>query len=262
MKRLGVVVFLLFFCSVARAEMTADEIVAKANHVAYYQGKDGSARVTMVITDSQGRTRERSFTILRLNVGTTDGPQKYYVYFHKPLDVQGMAYLVWKKAVGDDDRWLYMPALDLVRRIAATDKRSSFAGTTFLYEDVSGRALTLDTHRLLEGDDAAAYVVRSTPKDSDNVEFSYYVTKIRKADFVPVEAEYFDKEGSLYRRITALETKEVGGFLTVTSMKAEDFNAKSATVSTFHTIKYNVDLTDGIFTERYLRRPPMQWISE
>jgi outer membrane lipoprotein-sorting protein len=261
MKKTGLFLLMLLLSRPAFAELSADEIVAKANHVAYYQGQDGVAGVTMVVTDAQGRTRTRVFTILRKNEAGTDGAQKYYVYFHKPLDVRGMAYLVWKQTDRDDDRWLYLPALDLVRRIAASDKRSSFAGTTFLYEDVSGRALDLDTHELVSGD-GDAYTIKSTPKDADIVEFATSLTKIRKKDFVPVEAEYFDKEGRLIRRLTALQTQDVGGYVTVTQMKAEDLNAKSSTVSTFSDIKYDAGLTDDVFTERYLRRPPLQWISE
>jgi hypothetical protein len=44
---------------------TVDEIVKKANLMAYYQGLDGKSKVAMTITDKQGRTRTRDFTILR-----------------------------------------------------------------------------------------------------------------------------------------------------------------------------------------------------
>ncbi|HOQ91278.1 MAG TPA: outer membrane lipoprotein-sorting protein, partial [Candidatus Hydrogenedentes bacterium] len=55
------------------ATPSVDEIVKKTNHVAYYQGKDGRARVKMTITDKQGNTREREFTILRRNMDENDG---------------------------------------------------------------------------------------------------------------------------------------------------------------------------------------------
>ena len=50
---------------------SVQQIIENSNRVAYYQGKDGRAKVTMTITDSQGRTRKRKFTILR-----QDEPQK------------------------------------------------------------------------------------------------------------------------------------------------------------------------------------------
>ena len=135
----------------AEPPASADEIVEKANHTAYYQGKDGRARVRMTITDAKGRERDRELTILRRDGEDDDrsthtGEQKYYVYFHRPSDVDGMAFLVWKHIGRDDDRWLYLPALDLVKRIAASDERTSFAGSHFYYEDVSGRGTYEDTH--------------------------------------------------------------------------------------------------------------------
>jgi len=244
----------------AFAEMTADEIVNKANDAAYYQGKDGKALAKMVITDSQGRTRERDMTILRLDI-TDGGEQKYYVYFHKPNDVRNMVYMVWKHMGKDDDRWMYLPALDLVRRIAASDKRSSFVGTDFVYEDISGRNPGLDRHELVssEGD---YYEVKNTPNDPASVEFAYYIVSIDKKNFIPMKADYYDKSGKLYRTIEALEVKDIGGYPTITKMKASDLNSGPSTVTTFTDAKYDVGLTDAIFTERYLRRAPVQWIEK
>ncbi|MDD5130890.1 MAG: outer membrane lipoprotein-sorting protein [Candidatus Omnitrophica bacterium] len=261
MKKILVLIGILFFASNALAvELTVDEVVSKANNRSYYQGKDSRAKANMVVTDSQGRTRQRQLTILKLNI-QDGGDQKYFVYFHKPNDVKGMSYIVWKHVGKDDDRWLYLPAMDLVRRIAASDKRSSFAGTTFLYEDISGRSIDLDIHEL-DSSDPDFYVVKNTPKDVGAVEFSYYTVKIDKSNFVPMKAEYFDKSGKLYRTIEALEVKDIQGYPTVTKMKAADLNANSNTVTEFSEIKYDIGLKEDIFTERFLRNPPQQWLKE
>ncbi len=255
---------LLVLCLVAGTvwgqELTVDEIITRANNRSYYQGKDGKSKAMMVVTDAQGRTRQRQLTILKLNI-QEGGDQKYFVYFHKPNDVKGMSYIVWKHAGQDDDRWLYLPAMDLVRRIAASDKRSSFAGTTFLYEDISGRAIDLDTHELAAGD-TENYVIKNVPKDAAAVEFSYYMLKVDKNTFVPMMAEYYDKSGKLYRTIEALEVKDIQDYPTITKMKATDLNANSHTVTEFSEVTYDVGLTDDIFTERFLRNPPPQWLKE
>ncbi|MBD3264603.1 MAG: outer membrane lipoprotein-sorting protein, partial [Candidatus Omnitrophica bacterium] len=156
-------VFLFYGYKSLSARPGVDEIINKANKVAYYEGEDGRATVEMTITDSQGRKRERGFEILRLDL-TDGGEQKYYVYFKDPPDVRDMVYMVWKHLNRDDDRWMYLPALDLVRRIAASDKRSSFVGSHFAYEDISGRNPSDDKHELLEETDDM-YVLKSTPKD-------------------------------------------------------------------------------------------------
>ena len=88
--------------------------------------------------------------ILRRDVGEDLGDQQFYVYFKAPADVSETTFLVWKHPQAEDDRWLYLPALDLVRRIAASDERTSFVGSHFFYEDVSGRSPLEDEHELIE----------------------------------------------------------------------------------------------------------------
>lgn len=239
-------------------EMNVQEVVEKANLVAYYQGDDGKAKVNMTITDSLGRQRNREFTILRRDVKDGEG-QKFFVYFHKPSDVQDMVYMVWKHLGRDDDRWLYLPALDLVRRIASSDKRSSFVGSDFVYEDISGRSLKEDAHELIEITEDY-YLVKNTPKKPNEVEFKYFTVKIDKDTFMPILAEYYDAGGKLYRKVEALEVKDIQGFPTVVKSKASDLESGSSTITTFSQIKYDIGLDDDVFSERYLRRPPRKWL--
>ncbi|MBN2131889.1 MAG: outer membrane lipoprotein-sorting protein [Sedimentisphaerales bacterium] len=232
-------------------------IVNKANIVAYYQGDDGKATVHMVITSKQGQTREREFNIVRKDVAD-GGDQNYFVYFQRPPDVRRMAYMV-QKHVGagkDDDRWLYMPALDLVKRIAAGDKRTSFVGSDFLYEDVSGRSLDEDTHELVQTTDAL-YIVKNVPKNPDTVEFSYYTVAIDRKTFVPMKMEFYDKQGQPYRTIESKKVEVVQDFPTVTLSVVQDLKTGSKTEMTFNDVKYNLGIGD-IFEERYLRRPPKE----
>ncbi len=261
MKKVFLVFIALIFAIRAFAQdVSIEEIVTQANNRSYYQGSDGRSKVTMTVTDSQGRTRERQLTILKLDIAD-GGDQKYYVYFHKPNDVKGMSYIVWKHIGKDDDRWLYLPAMDLVRRISASDKRSSFAGTTFLYEDISGRSIDLDTHELTASDQQY-FFLKNTPKDVNSVEFSYYNVSIDKNNFVPMKAEYFDKEGRLYRIVEALEVTDVQGYPTITRMKAADLNSGANTITEFSDMQYDIGLKDDIFSERFLRNPPQEWIKE
>ena len=233
-------------------ELTADEIVAKANDVSYYAGNDGQATVSMKFSDG----RSRDFVILRKDVpGGLD--QKFYVYFKGPSDVRKMSYLVHKRPGKDDDRWLFLPALNLVKRIAPGDKRTSFVGSDFLYEDVSGRGLNEDTHELTETTDGQ-YVVHNVPKDPASVEFQSYKVWIDKDTYLPRKAEYLDKKGKLYRRIRSNKIETIQGHPTATEQTAEDVARGTSTVITFGEIKYDIDLNDNIFTERFLRRPPRE----
>lgn len=263
MKLISVLTFVLGFSLPALASDKAEQapdvqtIVNKANIVAYYQGDDGKAKVKMTITDKQGQKRQREFNILRKDV-EDGGDQKYFVYFQLPADVRKMVYLVHKHAdpKKDDDRWLYLPALSLVKRIAAGDKRTSFVGSDFLYEDVSGRSLEEDTHELIQTTDEF-FVVKNVPKQPDTVEFNYYNVSIDRKTYVPMKMEFFDKDNKLYRVIESRKVEKIQDFYTVVTSVVSNLKAGSKTEMEFTDVQYNINLGD-IFTERYLQRPPRE----
>ncbi len=263
------------YLGAAEQNMSVQEIVDRTNQVAYYQGRDGKAVVSMSIFDSQGRERSRQFTILRRDAapqkGKADkfgedeytGDQKFYIYFHRPADVEDMVYLVWKQhEIGkDDDRWLYLPDLDLVKRIAASDERTSFVGSHFYYEDVSGRNPNEDEHKLEQTTDTY-YILKNTPKEPELVEFKYYKMWIHKDSFIPVQISYYDENDKEYRRYKVLNVKEIQGYLTVTESRMDDLQSGGHTVISYDKVKYNENLPLDIFEnyQRYLRNPPMQYI--
>ncbi|MBS3821095.1 MAG: outer membrane lipoprotein-sorting protein [Phycisphaerae bacterium] len=264
------VVIALVAAGAARAAEapSVEEIVKRTNYTSYYQGKDGRARVKMTITDAQDRERHREFTILRRDDQPEDGEdpdftgeQKFYVYFHKPADVAKMTYLVWKHIGKDDDRWLYLPGVDLVKRIAATDKRSSFVGSNFYYEDISGRQPALDNHELIETN-KNFYVLKSKPKDPEAVEFSYYKTWVHTTTALVIQQEYYDKNGQAYRKYESKKVEQVDGYWTTVASRMTDLQTGRYTDLTYPKVEYNVGIDEDIFTERYLRRPPTQYIDE
>lgn len=261
MKKL-ILSFALFFYALSPAYAAdVNEIVQKANHSSYYLGQDGKARVNMVITDSQGRERNRNFVILRKDMGSDadDGEQKFYVFFNRPADVNKTAFMVWKHVGADDDRWLYLPALDLVKRIAATDERTSFVGSHFFYEDVSGRNPEEDTHMLLEETDNY-FIVKSVPKKPDQVEFSYFKSYIHKISFLPVKSEFYDKNDKKYREYIAEKVDTIQGHPTITKARVNDLLSGGHTTLSYSMVKYDTGLPDDIFTERYLRSAPREYL--
>lgn len=235
-----------------------EDIVVRANNVAFYQGKDGRAETRMKIVDSSGREQMRQFTILRKD--TEDGgDQQFFVFFQRPSDVKRTAFLVKKHVGGDDDRWLYLPSLDLVKRISAGDKRTSFVGSDFYYEDVSGRSLTADNHTLVDTTDTH-FVIDNQPKDPGSVEFKHYKVWINKQTYVPEKTEYYDRQDKLYRTVEALSQDTINGFVTVTRMKVSDHRTGGYTFSEMRFIKYDIGIPDEVFSERSLRTPPQEWL--
>ena len=246
--------------SVSKAETLtdADAIVSRANLAAYYAGADGRSEVRMIIRDAQGREQRRQFTVLRRDV--EDGhDQDFLVVFSQPSDVRGTVFLVKKHVGADDDRWLYLPGLDLVKRISAGDKRTSFVGAHYFYEDISGRGPDEDSHALTQTTDAV-YVLEHTPKNPSSVEFASYVTWIDRETYLPTKIEYTNAAGRVYRRVEVVEVKEIDGYPTVTKSRVSDLDGKGETNMEFRFIAYDLEIPEDVFTERSLRRPPRDWL--
>lgn len=242
--------------------LSAKEVVARADQVRYYSGKDMKAKALMRLVSKDGQQRVRELVMLRKNF-PQGGEQRFFIYFHSPADVRDMTFMVWKHPPRDAERWLFLPALNLVRRIAANDKRSSFVGSDFSYEDISGREAEEDTHTLAREDTLngrAVFVIRSGPKDEKSVDFSYKLSWIDKENYVPWREEYYDKQNQLYKVFTANEVKQVQGLWTTVKRTMENVQNGHRTEVTFRDVQYNVGLEDSLFSERYLRNPPAPWI--
>lgn len=242
------------------AESSAIEIVNRSLEVFFYAGDDLRAKVYMKLINPQGKTREREMTMLRINLAKS-GDQRYYLYFHGPADVKGTSFLVWKYPAKEDDRWIFVPALRLVKRIAADDKRSSFVGSDFSYEDVSGRDLEDETHVLVREEELGGrptYVVESRPKAQ--VDYSRRVSWIDRERWLPLKEEYFDVRNRPLRTFTADKVERTGKYWTVTARTMRNLQSGHRTEVVFGATEYDVGLKQDIFTERYLRDAPSQWV--
>jgi outer membrane lipoprotein-sorting protein len=227
----------------------------------YYAGDGGHAKVSMVLTDKKGRTREREFWMVRRDVEDM-GDQRYFTYFLKPADVSRTGFLVHKNAEGSDSRWLYIPSLDLVKRIAANDSGSSFVGSDFAYEDVSGRLPIMDNHEILGEDtvnDRTVLKIKNTPKEAKTADYAYRISYIDKENHLPLKEEYFDKKDRLARVFDALTVEDVEGFPTATKRRMTNTRKGSFTVLTFTDMTYVATLDADAFSERMLKNPPRKY---
>lgn len=263
MRKILSITFLFFIAFIISPALLhaedAVEIVKKSQEAFFYPGKDMQARVKMSLITKTGAQRLRELTMLRKNA--TGGDQKYFMYFHNPGDVRGMAFLVNKYSGKDDDRWLFIPSINLVNRIAARDSRSSFVGSDFTYEDVSGRDVEADTHKYLRDETLQGkpcHVIESTPKST--TEYTRKVSWIDKSTYIPLKDEYYDIQGALYKTFTADKIETVNGLPAVTKRTMANVKSGHRTEVVFDNISYNVGIGDDVFSERYLRKPPEKWI--
>jgi hypothetical protein len=73
-----------------------------------------------------------------------------------------------------------------------------------------------------------------------------------------MKMEFYDKENKLYRVIESKKVEIIQKFPTVVKSLVSNLKTGSKTEMEFSNIKYDINLTDDIFTARYLQKPPRE----
>lgn len=261
MKKLMVLI-VLFLVSAANAD-SALEILKKAHLQSYYLGNDGMAQLSMKVYP-RGATApiKKLFYMLRYDL-EDGGRQKFFTYFVRPSDIKGTTFLVHKNIDNDDFRRLYIPASDKVVAIAGSRKQDPFMGSDFTYEDVSGRHYSKDNHKLIGEENyqgKIVYVTESIPKVNED-KIAKIKAWIDKTSYVPLKVEYTNHKGEIYRVYTSNKIIDIQGFPTIMEREMVSPLEGTKTIMSVNPqkVKYNINLTDEIFSERSLKNPPVKF---
>lgn len=127
------------------------------------------------------------------------------IIFRSPSSVKNTRFLQVQNEGKDDDKWIYLPTLRTVRRIASSDGDKSFMGTDATYDDLTTREVNLDKHEYLSDEKIGSYdcfKVKSTAKDSSTSQYGYLISYVDKESFVPIKVEMYDKNEDLLKVLT------------------------------------------------------------
>ena len=216
-----------------------------------------------LINKSGGERVRRTLAISKLKPNGIDNMRM--VRFLAPPDVKGTAILTIENSDGDDDIWVHLPALRKVRRLVASNKRDSYAGTDFSYGDIIGHRVDEWTHRLLREeslDDQPCYVIESLPAGEAvraATGYSKHLWWIRKDNFVAIREEFWDKAGQPLKFFRAFDIQLVDaarGKWQAMRLEASNLSTGHRTTIRLENFKTNQQLRDELFTARYLEREP------
>ena len=200
--------------TIARAEaLTPSAIMEKSLSATKVRDSIADATFTLINKDGEERVR-RTNGYTKLQDNGNDNMRT--VRFLSPGDIKGTATLLIEHAAGDDDMWIYLPALKKVRRLVASNKKDSFVGTEFSYGDVIGHRTSDWTHRILREEAVAGaptYVIESLPKNDEvknNTGYSKRVSWVRKDNFIAVRTDFWDIGGQPLKTVTARRDQGCG----------------------------------------------------
>ncbi len=134
--------------------------------------------------------------------------------FQWPADVKGTRMLTWSHATGDDDQWLYLPALKRVKRISSRNKSGAFMGSEFSYEDLGSREVEEYTYTFLAEESYAGrpcWKLEQVPVSSKSG-YTKEVAWIDQEYMNPVKVEYYDRKGELLKVGYFRQMKQYGKY--------------------------------------------------
>jgi hypothetical protein len=247
------------------AAVTADWVARQVD--SRDTGRDARSSMQMRLFDRQGRKRERTLTLLALEGVGAGGKgdavgDRLLMRFTYPNDIAGTSFLVWERDGAEDERFLFLPALGRVRRIAGSERQESFVGSDFTYEDIGGRALEDYAYTLLdanatftdaEGRAHPAYQLESRAKQADAL-YPRVVSLVRKDNFVVVRAEIFNRRNEREKEYRVLRLEQVTGIWTALSVVMTNELDRTRTELTTTSVNYNVGLKESDFSRRELER--------
>ena len=238
-------------------QVTADWIARQVDQ--RDTGRDSRLTMQMRLFDRQGRARERTLSVNGLR-GQGAAGDRVLVRFSYPNDIAGTGFLVWERPGGDDDRFLYLPALGRVRRITGAERQESFVGSDFTYEDIGGRALEDYAYTLVEpngswadasGASHPAWRLESKARDADAT-YPTVISTIRKDNFVVVAAEVFNRRGERAKAYRVTKLAQVQGIWTVMASTMANEIDRTRTELAVTEARYNTGLAERDFSRREL----------
>ncbi len=217
---------------------------------------DFTAEMNMTLRNKHGQESNRKIRTRTLEV-EGDGDKSMSI-FDNPRDVKGTAFLNFTHKIGDDDQWLYLPALKRVKRISSRNKSGSFMGSEFAYEDISSQELEKYTYKWIRDelyDGQECFIVEYYPVDKKNSGYTRLVSWIDRKEYRILRVEYFDRKNSHLKTLTFTGYKKyLDRYWRADEMNMVNHQNGKSTRLKFSNYRFSTGLEDKDFTKSSLKR--------
>ncbi|MGH8034896.1 MAG: outer membrane lipoprotein-sorting protein [Lysobacterales bacterium] len=164
---------------------------------------DSKVEMEMILRNKQGEESKRQIRSRAMEV-SADG-DKSMIVFDQPKDVKGTALLTFSHKTADDDRWLFLPAVKRVKRIASNNKSGPFMGSEFAFEDLGSQEIEkYKDYKWLKDETVNGldcFVTERVPVDK-NSGYTKQVAWVDKAEYRVQKVEFYDRKESLLKTLT------------------------------------------------------------
>lgn len=217
-------------------------------------GRDLTTIGRMVLTEKGHAPRLRELITYRLE--KAKGETANLIRFVEPEDIAGTGLLSIDKANGKSDQWLYLPALDRVRRISGDRKGGRFVGSDLYFEDLQERKPTEDRHRIIGSEivlGTVCDILESIPVDPDNSVYRKRISWIDPKTLMALRVDFYEKDDATpTKRWWVVTKKKNQGYWTPTDSRVIDLSSGHETRLVVDTAIYDRNLPHTLFSNQTL----------
>jgi hypothetical protein len=193
-----------------------------------------------------------------------DNRSRILMHFYEPADVRGARFLIIENEP-QNDMYIYMPGLVMVRKITSKRISSSILGTDFSYEDYERLHGILTDLKAEQYPDEVfsgrpVYVINSYPDDTSGYE--KISTYIDIETCVALKTDLYER-GHQLRKTMIIDPANIikeGDIHVPSELLMRDLRDKTETSLVIQQIKTNVPLADALFDPEQLKQqdaPPV-----
>jgi hypothetical protein len=216
---------------------------------------DEVSKMEMVLINANGEKNVREMIYQRFEMNG-DG-DKSISKFLRPKDIKGTGLLTYEHKEGDDDQWLYLPALKRVKRISSRNKSGSYMGSEFSYEDLASFEIEKFTYKYIREaslDGIPCFVVERYPVDEKSG-YTKQITFIRKDNYQFKQIDYFDRKADLLKVAYYADHKiHKGKYWRPTQIHMKNVQTRKETVLDINDTKIGVGQHESDFSKRALKK--------
>lgn len=214
--------------------------------------------LTMQLFSKSGTLRERQLSWSTMT--DSRGQSMSYLIFTAPADIRGTAFLSQENKTGNDDQWLFLPALKRSRRISSNEKNQSFLGSDFTYDDLGDENIDQCRYTVLRTEPSAQGAIRvieavyTDPVKMKESGYSKRILSIEETTHMLVRCEYFGPAGEAKKMLECSEFKQFGEYKKWRPLvyRMTNLEKGTKTILKFNSYSINKGIDPGRFTLRYL----------
>ena len=216
---------------------------------------NSEATMEMILINKAGNETVRKVRSRSLEV-KGDGDKGLSI-FDEPKDVRGTAFLSFSHIEGNDDQWLFLPAIKRVKRISSSNKSGPWMASEFAYEDLSSFEVEKYDYKFIREDEIdgdKVFVIELYPK-YNNSGYSKTISWLDQDHYRVRKIEYFDKKEDRLKVMTLSQYKQyLGKYWRAHHQEMENVQTGKKTIVKWDEFKFDVGLNEDDFTQSSLKR--------